>query len=76
MRRAQLVLGENLALLLMGLLTGTACALIAVIPARQALHVAGLTVVLAIVVLTGLGVLALSAWFGGRRITPSDLRGE
>jgi ABC-type antimicrobial peptide transport system permease subunit len=79
-RRLALVLGENLSLLLAGLIAGTGCALVGVLPAvistGRAVHWRGLVIALAAVLLSGLLVLALAAWAGGRRIMPADLRRE
>jgi hypothetical protein len=36
----------------------------------------GLALALLAVMLTGLAVLSLAAWFGGKSITPADLRHE
>jgi putative ABC transport system permease protein len=79
-QRLKLVLAENAALLLVGLLAGTACALVGVLPAAIAearpLHLGGLAVTLAAVSLSGLLILTLAIWLGGRRIQPADLRRE
>jgi hypothetical protein len=65
---------------LAGLIVGTVCALVAVLPAvisaGRSIRFTGLIAALASVLLTGLIVLALAAWLGGRRITPADLRHE
>jgi ABC-type antimicrobial peptide transport system permease subunit len=79
-RRLALLLGENVTLLLAGLLVGTLCAMVAVLPAvlesGRSIRYSGLVAALASVLLTGLIVLALAAWLGGRAITPADLRRE
>jgi hypothetical protein len=79
-RRLALVLGENASLLIVGLLAGTACAMVGVIPAvisaGRSIRLTGLLAALAAVLLSGLIVLAAVAWLGGRRISPADLRRE
>lgn len=79
-RRVRLVLAENVVLLAAGLGAGTLCALIAVLPAvisaGRSLHYGGLVAALAAVLASGIVVLAVAARFGGRNITPSDLRRE
>ena len=78
--RLGLIVGENATLLLVGLAAGTVCALVAVLPravsSGQGIQVAGLTAALSAVLITGLAVLALAAWLGGRNIAPADLRRE
>ena len=79
-RRIGLVLTENIVLLIAGLLAGTLCALVAVLPAvisaGRSIHYSGLAAALAAVLLSGLVVMTAAAWFGGRTITPADLRRE
>jgi hypothetical protein len=79
-RRTRLVLGENVALLLGGLVAGTVCALIAVLPAiisaGRSISYGGLAIALAAVLLCGLIVLTGAAWLSGRTISPADLRRE
>ncbi|MGB7158431.1 MAG: FtsX-like permease family protein, partial [Tepidisphaeraceae bacterium] len=79
-QRLKLVLMENGSLLLIGLLAGTACALVGVMPAAIAearpLHLGGLAATLVVVSLSGLLILTLAIWLGGRRIEPADLRHE
>jgi len=74
------VLVENAALLVVGLLAGTICALVGVMPAAivesRPLQLGGLGVTLAAVLLTGLLILTIAVWLGGRRIQPADLRRE
>ena len=78
--RLGLIVGENATLLLVGLAAGTACALVAVLPravsSGQGIQIGGLTAALTAVLVTGLAVLALAAWLGGRNIAPADLRRE
>lgn len=78
--RLGLVIGENAALLMTGLAAGTICALIAVLPraasSGQGIHFWGLAAALAAVLVTGLAVLGLAAWAGGRNASPADLRRE
>jgi hypothetical protein len=57
-------------------MTGTLCALVAVLPAGRSIGFGGLVIALTAVLLTGLIVLTLAAWLGGRKITPADLRSE
>ena len=79
-RRLGLVLAENVSLLLVGLLAGTLCALVGVLPAvvsaGRTIRLSGLVAAMVAVLLTGLVVLTLAARLGGRRITPADLRHE
>jgi hypothetical protein len=42
----------------------------------QGIQIGGLTAALTAVLVTGLAVLALAAWLGGRNIAPADLRRE
>ena len=79
-RRLGLVLAENVSLLLVGLLAGTLCALIGVLPAvfaaGRTIRLTGLVAAMVAVLLSGLIVLTFAARLGGRRITPADLRHE
>jgi hypothetical protein len=80
LRRLRLVLAENVFLLALGLGVGAACALVGVLPAItasiRAINWGQLGLALAAVLLTGLCVLGLTVWFGGRRVIPADLRAE
>jgi hypothetical protein len=71
-----LLLAENSLLLVLGLATGTLCALIAVIPAHRALNFPQLIATLSAILITGLIVLTLATLLAARRITPASLRAE
>jgi ABC-type antimicrobial peptide transport system permease subunit len=75
-RRLALLLAENSLLLILGLLTGTLCALIAVLPAHRALNLMQLALTLSAILITGLIVLTLATLLACRRITPASLRAE
>jgi ABC-type antimicrobial peptide transport system permease subunit len=79
-RRLKLVLAENASLLLAGVLAGTTCALVAVMPVAvsegRALHMGGVVVTLSTVSLIGLAILTIAVWLGGRNVRPADLRRE
>ncbi len=76
--RLTLILCENLFLLLTGLLTGTACALVGILPtlltSHRSVNLLQLSATLSCILLTGLLTLLLATHFGNRRITPADLR--
>ena len=74
--RLVLVLSENVFLLGIGLLIGSACALIAVLPARRALNWPQLSFTIGTTLLVGLAVLSIATLLAARRITPADLRAE
>jgi len=78
--RLRMVLVENVFLLLVGLGAGVICAGVAVLPvvigSGRRVEFAALAVTLGAVLLTGLGVLVLAVWLGGRHVTPADLRAE
>jgi ABC-type antimicrobial peptide transport system permease subunit len=76
LRRLMLLLAENSLLLILGLLTGTVCALIAVLPAHRALNLTQLALTLSAILITGLLVLTLATLLASRRITPASLRAE
>jgi len=79
-QRLGLVLAENGALLIVGLIAGAGCALVGVLPVAFAedkpLHLGATIVTLAVVSLSGLSILTLAIWWGGRKIQPADLRRE
>jgi hypothetical protein len=79
-RRLKLVLAENGSLLMAGVVAGTACALVGVMPAAvsegRALHLGRVAVTLAAVSLIGLAILTVAVWLGGRKVRPADLRRE
>jgi ABC-type lipoprotein release transport system permease subunit len=79
-RRLKLVMAENATLLLAGVLAGTVCALVAVMPAAvsegRALRLGGVALTLAAVSLVGLAILTIAVWLGGRNVRPADLRRE
>jgi hypothetical protein len=75
-RRLALLLAENALLLILGLLVGTICALIAVLPAHRALNLMALAATLSTILITGLIVLTLATLLASRRITPASLRAE
>jgi ABC-type antimicrobial peptide transport system permease subunit len=78
--RLNLVLAENIVLLLLGLAVGALCALIAVLPtllqSARHVHIIQTLLTLAGVLVAGITSLVLSVWFGGRNISPADLRSE
>jgi hypothetical protein len=78
--RLRLVLAENVVLLLLGLAVGAVCAFIAVLPtilqSARHVHVIQTLFTLAGVLVAGIASLVISVWFGGRRISPADLRSE
>lgn len=78
--RIRLVLSENVFLLVMGLVLGTVCALIGVIPALSdsSRHVNGASLVLTLIValLFGLCASGIAVVISGRGITVADLRRE
>jgi ABC-type lipoprotein release transport system permease subunit len=78
--RLRMVLSENLMLLVIGLLVGAACALIAVLPelmqSSRKLYVVQLLVTLAVIFFVGVVSLVAAVWAGGRHIAPADLRAE
>ena len=78
--RLRLVLSENGFLLVVGLLVGCGCAIVAVLPSLltsgRTINVAALAATLGAVLLIGLGALTLAVWLGQRRISPADLRAE
>jgi ABC-type antimicrobial peptide transport system permease subunit len=79
--RVWLVLAENAFLLVTGLMLGTLCALVGVLPAilasGRAINFASLTLTLAATLLVGLGASAIAVLLcGGTRITAADLRRE
>jgi putative ABC transport system permease protein len=78
--RLRVVLGENVFLLLVGLLVGAGCALVGVFPgiatADRTINFVALGATLGAVLLIGLGALTLAVWLGQRRVSPADLRAE
>ncbi|MDB5319151.1 MAG: hypothetical protein JWN40_782, partial [Phycisphaerales bacterium] len=78
--RTRLVLWENVSLLLLGLLIGSACALAGVIPnvltSAHRINVTALTIALAAVLFVGLTALLLAVRLAGRRVSPAALRAE
>jgi ABC-type antimicrobial peptide transport system permease subunit len=78
--RVKLVLAENAMLLLLGLLIGTGCALLGILPtlatAARKMNIPGLVGTLVGVLLCGLAALAVAVWIGQRHITTADLRAE
>ncbi len=77
--RVGLVLSENAALLVLGLVLGTATSLVGILPvvlsAQRAINFADLAVTLGTVLAIGLAVLALAVGVS-RRVRPADLRQE
>jgi ABC-type lipoprotein release transport system permease subunit len=78
--RVQLVVAENAMLLMLGLLIGTCCALLGILPtlvtAARKMNIPGLVGTLLGVLLCGLAALAVAVWVGQRRVTTADLRAE
>jgi ABC-type antimicrobial peptide transport system permease subunit len=77
---AALVLAENVFLLLLGLIVGTACAVIGVLPAMIAsgrgMNLSGLALTLASVVIVGVAASLIAVRLCGANISPADLRRE
>ncbi len=80
LRRLALLLAENSLLLILGLFSGTLCALIAILPtllsSHRSLNLTQLTLTLSAILATGLLVLTLATLLATRRITPASLRAE
>jgi hypothetical protein len=76
LRRVALLLAENSLLLILGLVSGTLCALIAVLPAHRALNFPQLALTLSAILITGLAILTLATLLASRRITAASLRAE
>lgn len=78
--RTRLVLWENISLLLLGLVIGSACALAGVIPnvltSAHQINIPALTIALAAVLIVGLASLLLATCLASRKITPAALRAE
>lgn len=78
--RLRLVLAENAFLLVLGLLVGTFCALVGVLPTilstSRVVNLSELAWTLTAVLALGLSVLTAAVWIGSRRIAPADLRAE
>ena len=78
--RLRLVLSENGFLLVVGLLVGCGCAVVAVLPSLvtsgRTINVAALAATLGAVLMIGLGALTLAVWLGQRRVSSADLRAE
>lgn len=77
-RRLALVLAENVALLLAGLLSGVIASLLALAAGGRMhdLNVSQLVMMILLIVITGLIALTLAAWFTGRKIHPAQLGRE
>jgi putative ABC transport system permease protein len=78
--RTKLILIENSALLLAGLLIGALCALAGVIPSTlttaRRINYSELTIALALVLVVGLASLVIATRIAARKITPAALRAE
>jgi putative ABC transport system permease protein len=78
--RVLVVLSENAFLLVLGLATGAACALIGVLPALlssgRSMNLSGLIWTLLAVAAVGLASSSLAVWFSGIETSPADLRRE
>jgi ABC-type antimicrobial peptide transport system permease subunit len=78
--RTKLVLIENSALLLAGLLIGAVCALAGVIPntliTARKINVTELAIALGLVLVVGLASLVVATRIAGRKVTPAALRAE
>lgn len=76
--RAKLVFAENAFLLILGLITGTGCALVGISPtlarAARMMNIPALAATLGTVLVVGFISLGIAIWLGQRRITPADLR--
>ena len=78
--RVRLVLSENVFLLVLGLVVGSVCALLGIIPAlrqsAQSINGWALAATLLIVLLLGIASSALAVWVSGAHVSPADLRRE
>lgn len=80
MDRIVLILWENLFLLVLGLVVGTICALLGILPAlRNSAHgvnLGALAATLVIVLLIGIISSTIAVWLSGAHVSPADLRRE
>jgi hypothetical protein len=78
--RIVLILSENVFLLVLGLVVGTVCALVGILPAlvgsARGINLPALGATLAIVFLIGLISSTLAVWLSGAHVSPADLRRE
>ena len=78
--RVKLVLSENAFLLVLGLVVGTACALLGVTPtvitSKTGIAWGPLALTLLGVLVLGFIASAIAVWLSGVRATPADLRRE
>ena len=78
--RVRLVLSENFFLLVLGLLVGTVCAVLAIAPtlahSSQNINVWALAATLLGVLVIGVICSSIAVWSSGGHITPADLRRE
>ena len=78
--RVILVLSENVFLLVLGLVVGTSCAVIGIIPAASQLargiNAWALAATLGVVLLIGGICSSIAVWASGAHVTPADLRRE
>jgi ABC-type antimicrobial peptide transport system permease subunit len=78
--RARLILSENIFLLAAGVVVGTGCAVIGIIPTviHSSQHINAGSLALTLFAVFGVGVVssALAVALAGRNVTPADLRHE
>jgi ABC-type lipoprotein release transport system permease subunit len=79
-QRVWLVLCENIFLLVLGLVVGTGCAVIGIVPAvahsSGGINTGALAGTLLAVLLIGITSSSLAVWTSGAHVTPADLRRE
>lgn len=78
--RIVLILSENVFLLVLGLVVGTICALLGILPAllrsAHGINLGALAATLAIVLLIGVISSTIAVWISGAHVSPADLRRE
>lgn len=78
--RIILILSENVFLLVLGLLIGTLCALLGILPAllksARGVNLPALGATLAAVFVIGAACSAIAVWISGAHVSPADLRRE
>lgn len=78
--RIVLILSENVFLLVLGLVVGTVCALLGILPAllrsARGINLGALGATLVIVLLIGVISSTIAVWLSGAHVSPADLRRE